>query len=334
MIKELTKEQEILLKDWHDKWLNIGLSCDPTDEKTASEAIKKAYVLIGKKEPQIVFCDSPLSCNVMIHLLSKEKDSLWNSLRGSFRDSLGDWLWNSLRGSLEDSLEDSLRGSLGGSLGEINIQHTYLWGQMDAYWISYYLFCQEIGVVYKKEEIEKLNIMADLCKSCGWWYPYEGMCFVSRRPKSISMEDKVLHCDGGPSVEFHDGFKIHSLNGIRVPEWVAVTPYEELDIKKILKIENADVKAQALKRYGPERLIDQGYGKVIDDKWTESKYKLIDLSELFETYEYAPHLYMENPSIPGLIHCEGVPPEIRSVEEALKWREDRLNEAFNKVIHT
>ena len=43
---------------------------------------------------------------------------------------------------------------------------------------------------------------------------------------------------------------------------------------------------------------------------------------------------MSNPSVKGLVHCEGVPPEIKTIEAALKWREDRVNEDFYKVTHT
>ena len=141
-----------------------------------------------------------------------------------------------------------------------------------------------------------------------------------------------MHNESGPSVRYRDGFSVYSLWGVRVPEWVATTPAHELDYKKIAAIKNVDVRAVALKKYTPERLILDGHGKVIEDEWDTEGYKLIDLQSLFDTHDYAPYLLMKNPSVPGLVHCEGVAPECKTIQESINWRAGNIKEKFKPLV--
>ncbi|MBW4542680.1 MAG: hypothetical protein KME43_26660 [Myxacorys chilensis ATA2-1-KO14] len=59
MITEMTSEQEALIPSYREKWRNIALSIERIDQETASEIIQRAYALIGKQPPRIIFCDSP-----------------------------------------------------------------------------------------------------------------------------------------------------------------------------------------------------------------------------------------------------------------------------------
>ena len=48
-IEKLTKEQEVQLPIFRQKWLDIGLSTEKADRSTAEKAITEMYTLIGKK---------------------------------------------------------------------------------------------------------------------------------------------------------------------------------------------------------------------------------------------------------------------------------------------
>ena len=152
-------------------------------------------------------------------LYASLRSSLGSSLRDSLRDSLYASLRDSLYASLRSSLDDSLRSSLRDS--KIKLESAYLWGQMDAYWIAWYLFAEKIGVKYDPEKSKLLQDWADLSKSCGWWYPFENKVIVVRKPKFIGFdyERNVIHDDGSAAVEFYDGWKVFSLWGVRVPDW-------------------------------------------------------------------------------------------------------------------
>ena len=299
MIESLTEEQESQIEVYKNKWLKIGLSTEKCDraeaEKWAAEAYKKGGYAFPKK---VVWCDSPYDCCIE-QLMEKEsisKKEASKRLKGTSKDS------KTLLSSLADD---------------------QAYGSHDSFWLGFYNYFLE---VVNLECCEDLVPLMNLAENCGWWAPYDTVCFLQEKADKILFNDNEdLHCDGGAAIEYKDGFSVHALNGTVVPEWVAVTNPEKLDLKKIMKIKNVDVRAQALKRYTPERLITDGKGTVIEDKWDDEGYKLIDLSDLFETYDYAPHLLMKNASVPGLIHCEGVPAHCKTIEDALTYRSSKIS---------
>jgi len=60
-IKSLTKEQEALFPVYVERWKKIGLSTDRMDRDAAVDAAKKAYRLVGLKEPSnFYFTKSPI----------------------------------------------------------------------------------------------------------------------------------------------------------------------------------------------------------------------------------------------------------------------------------
>ena len=305
-IGSLTAEQSALLPKWHDEWLQIGMDERPVDRELARSAISRAYKLIGKDDPLIVFCDSPATSSLGIavwpHLFRKSvslrdslwaslgvslrvslRDTLWASLGVSLRVSLRDSLWDSLGVSLWDSLGVSLRDSLGDSLRAIS-RSTWFFGQHDSYWVSFYRFCAEIGVQYKPDALHRLAIMEDLCRSCGWIYFYENVCFVSGRPavhtEVIERNDhKIhrLHCENGPAMSFSDGFSIYAWHGTRVPDHVILHP-EQITPKQILTERNAEIRRVMIERYGQDRFVNDAGAKEVS-RGPDGELLRIDLEE-------------------------------------------------------
>jgi hypothetical protein len=131
-IERLTVGQEIRLAEFRDEWLKVGLSTLPADRPRAEAAISEMYAILEKPRPRFVWCDSPLTAQVIMYLWPTIGDSLERALGSSPRASLWEILGDSLEVSLEESLgnslgeslRDSLRDSLGRSLGES------LWGSL------------------------------------------------------------------------------------------------------------------------------------------------------------------------------------------------------------
>lgn len=193
-----------------------------------------------------------------------------------------------------------------------------IYGSHDASWLSFYDFMlNEV----KLDCCEKLVPLMDLATCCGWVLPYREYAILQDRPVAIHREDEQLHCDGGAAIEYSDGFSIYCLHGVRVPEWLAVTPMEELDPARLPKIDNAQVRAEFVRKVGIDRVIHKLSKGVIDK---EGNYELHDLDLGDE--EYRPYLKMLNPSVPDIWHVEGVAPECRTVAEALKWRNSGIEE--------
>ena len=95
MIEKLTPEQEALLPVYRDKWLKIGLSCEPLDPEKAKAAAILAYKKAGLEPPRIfVCCQSPFSGVIAATILKRA--SVGDSVGASVRDSVWDSVWASV----------------------------------------------------------------------------------------------------------------------------------------------------------------------------------------------------------------------------------------------
>ncbi|MBE9183165.1 hypothetical protein IQ270_00095 [Microcoleus sp. LEGE 07076] len=61
IISELDPEQKALIPIYMKKWERIVLSTKSIDYQKATEAIKLAYSMVGRKKPIIIFCTSPFT---------------------------------------------------------------------------------------------------------------------------------------------------------------------------------------------------------------------------------------------------------------------------------
>jgi hypothetical protein len=116
------------------------------------------------------------------------------------------------------------------------------------------------------------------------------------------------------------------LNGVRVPQWLAETPADKLGVKKIAKIDNAEVRREFVRKVGIDRLCYGLKAEVIDSKG-DYELLLLDIGDKVKR----PYLKMKNPSI-GCWHVEGVPPGTKTVDEANKWRRGPGFEAEPEVL--
>lgn len=67
MITKLTKEQEDKMKDYVEKYTNVGLDTTPISLEASIEAIKKVYKCGGIKPPkEFIYCASPLEAQKKI----------------------------------------------------------------------------------------------------------------------------------------------------------------------------------------------------------------------------------------------------------------------------
>ena len=163
-------------------------------------------------------------------------------------------------------------------------------------------------------------------------------CFVIKKPDEWKIEDndtKMYYRYGNMEKFF--------FNRLEVPKWLYTTPAEDLIPEDyFLLTNNADLKAEFVKKIGINRLVE--FGTVIDsyenypdnEMWAKSEYKIIDMSALkfkkvvtpggfpLEFFEYAPFLYMKNQTT-GDYHLEGIHPRCKTLYDAIKMRYNGLN---------
>jgi hypothetical protein len=195
-----------------------------------------------------------------------------------------------------------------------------LWGHQDINWILYYKFFKDAKLLPMDEKFEFIDVLYDLACSCGWVYTFENMVFVCEKPQICLDERGRLHKDGGMALKYSDGYGLYMLHGIACPEKLVMTKETELDPKEWINTADVDVRAQFVKKFGVERL--KSYGKVVDSRdiaISEKKchYELINMELVLN--EPSLYLLMENPSVEGLFHMEGVK-DCKTVGDALTFR--------------
>ncbi|MBF0518645.1 MAG: hypothetical protein HQK92_02865 [Nitrospirae bacterium] len=155
----------------------------------------------------------------------------------------------------------------------------------------------------------------------------DDFAIVIRRPKVVKLKpnnnDFIIHADEDYAVEWRGGYKMYFLNGVPVPKEIALTPAHKLNATLVLKENNATVRREVLRKVGAEKFLKDLKGKKIDtyQMTTEKEeliYELYNI-ELPGMMDPIKALKMRNPSI-GVYHVECVTPEIRTVKQALAWR--------------
>lgn len=175
-------------------------------------------------------------------------------------------------------------------------------------WIKYY---QE--VVGIKIEVD-MSILESIV-NFGNIYTLDECCIFVEKMKFCKKNAFGLHCDGGPAVEYDDGTKVYALNGVMVPEWLAVTPSGKIDAKTFATITNVEIRREFVRKVGVERICSE-MGTVVLDKVGDYELHEVDLKGTTGKW---PYLKMLNPSI-GVWHMECVDRSCSTVRDAIKWR--------------
>jgi len=193
----------------------------------------------------------------------------------------------------------------------INFVWPYLDGQFWAPYVAWVRYYREV----LKIEIKVDTSFIDNLVEFGLIYPLEDVCIFVEKMKVCKTNDRGIHCDGGPAIEYADGNKIWALNGVVVPQWLAETPWNKLDAKQFLNIDNVEVRREFIRKFGVEKLC-MDLGSKIIDKQDDYELHVIDLGG--NTGKW-PCLKMLNPSI-GVWHMEWVDKNCKTVKDAIKFR--------------
>jgi len=276
MIEKLTAEQEEKIEYYKEKWIKIGLNTELSNREITEKCITKLYDFCSLKQPEFVWVQSPHAAQVLINSFANE-------------------------GKEERKME---------------FYTNCFYSQSYAGYFGFYDFLiNELNLTVDKKNYETFLCDQEITVNSFWNYAFEKIVVCVERPEEINMVNGRLHKDGGPSIKFRDGWSIWSLNGIRVPQWLAETKAEEIDPTKIMKEKNVEIRREILRKIGVERYILKMGAKVIDT--FNNDYELLEF-DIDGTKNLA--LKMKNLSLDGVYHIEGVPPEINTCVEALNWR--------------
>ncbi len=345
---EELKQQEIYqrIENWVHETFFKG---DDVNEDELCEGISWLYSSSMENMPKILILDSPLECQLALHKITEADSakSLANSIEfdawRKVQDRMYELAWTDIWCESLPVFKTAESIFRFRDIGTIIIHHIenavkkterrfHKFSEDNLFnryaklaffdFISGTLHEGSRGTQYTGSNIGYLkagyvsNYTRFLKAGCFLSLFFKGFAFISRRPRDIRFNSSgQLHCDGNAAIEWRDGWKQYYLNGIQVPEEIAVPPPENVNPQLILKERNVEVRREIVRKIGIERVMQKLGGRVIDS-W--NGYELITL-QIPDMQTRPIYLKMRNPSI-GTYHVEGVPPRITTCKEALSWR--------------
>lgn len=327
-ISELTQEQKAKMPAYVDKWIKIGTDTKRLNYDRTLDIVNDVQKHILKVEPTpIIIFNNPIEAWVACNYATQGHKI----------------------NELKQCVEDYFNGKKP-SWKVSQFVSPYLNGSFSAPTFAFYdFFKYEMGVVFNAKgtpvegvtsatlSVDELYEIWKSTTELGLIYPLnnvtgtvQNMCIVCEKPSVVKLNDKgVIHCDGDAAVRYegYGDMIIYALNGITVPDWLALTPSSQIPVERIHEIKNADVKAEFVRKIGVERLLSMGkkidsHESYKDEWWTKSEYELWDMSSLFPNVDYAPHLKMLNQTT-KIWHVEAVSPDCKKIGDAIKDRYGR-----------
>ncbi|MBD2184884.1 DUF6745 domain-containing protein [Aerosakkonema funiforme] len=323
-ITSLTPEQEALIPVYREKWLRIALSTEPIDKEKAAEAVTEAYVLIGRKKPHIIFCDSPyavdktreqlvkgLSLPQLINSVSNELESeLWDKLVGQLWEELTSRITNKLEARIWEDLEETIGTELIEQFDFddlINPEELAKW----CTWIDFCISVLNLSYSSKTEWI----LLQNLIKSCWIICTYQEVAIICDRPRILSFDNQNrLHAEGSAAIQYADGFSFYAYHGVTLPEKYGKLHPNQWQAKWLLEEKNAELRRVLIQGIGYSRIC-QELQAIELDSWQEYTLLKIDSNVDIEPIYL---LKMTCPST-GFIHALRVPPNVESAREAITW---------------
>ncbi|MEU6669152.1 DUF6745 domain-containing protein [Streptomyces sp. NPDC046727] len=263
-------------RDGVARWRAWAASTAPADRKRAEAGIRSAYRQAGLPEPErVVWAGSPCEGVTLVRALPDKGPSVreavrnapWADERRRLHEELGaaGWAahWSATGGRLWDltqALVDRIRAGVLDELGgDAEVRLALLdavLGQHDAPWLA--AFAGQEG---------PLDGLAEVCRSAGWWWPFEKVAVVCERPSALHRDEAGrLDRGDGPALAFPDGFALHAWRGMPV-QASFVEELRTLTPERIRSEENAELRRVMLEFYGYDRyLADSGARPVHTDE--------------------------------------------------------------------
>jgi hypothetical protein len=309
----------VLLNSPNECWMAIMIASTLSDcdvNQVASQVESQVWSQVGNQ--------------VGDQVVSQVEDQVWsqvlNQVRSQVRSQVLNQVESQVRSQVGNQVGDQVRIQVLNQVGNQKITYPYFDCQYWASWFSFYEFARNELAISFTNSIEYESFLN--CHSYGMVWPLKNLCVVCQPPTVINKNSRGLHCENGPALSYNGQNEIYALNGVTVPKELVLTSSEDLSIDFFKNEKNADVKAEFVRKFGIERMLDMG--KLLDtfenypnqkdyDWWWKSQYELYDMSKCFADIPYQPYLKMMNQTT-KIWHMEAVSPSCRTLKDAIKER--------------
>lgn len=335
-IDKMTPEQEAKIPEYLEKYTKIGKHTEIMDRPLAEKFVKEMYPIILKQtiEPKVVFCESPLQMVVM--------SAVWELLEGPKVDALSmqdlELIWQALdipekkyanpipKPTLDlklQALVDEIEASFAKTKPTFNdqLRNVYYVSWWSSYRAVFDFATTELGVVAPPDVTEQFTFILKAFKELHALSPYEGVCFVSEFPKSITTDDRGrLHNLTEGAIVYRDGYSLYSVKGIKIVREKShmITAPHTLTVKEIEDETNTEIRRTMMEIYGQERfLMDSKSKKVHEDDFGILYRKEIPNDEALQMVK----VVNSTPEPDGTFkdYFIRVPPSCVRAKEAVAW---------------
>jgi hypothetical protein len=160
------------------------------------------------------------------------------------------------------------------------------------------------------------------------------IAFVSDFPKAIRRNARhELHSTEKAALEYHDTWGVYRSNNVTMPKHFIETPADQITKEMFLKETNADVRREVSRKLGINKTVEMLGAEVVDTYKSKvgGKYELL-MIDFNNNGTKRPYLKMQNPSLEDVYHIEGIKPGIKTVKDAIMYRNQLTKFIEPKVL--
>lgn len=257
MIEKLTPEQERIIIECRDEWLNRGLKENDFRLEAFREGVNWLYNKCGFQPPHIIVVESPMAIQSAANIIIENNFS-----------------FEEMQSEVDKRIDLEKK---------VPLQNFTPYGSLSDYgWTSFYDAMERIGIDLgpKKEEFHEF---VKFLKAGQYdFVALEKVVIVCKKPMFIKQVEGRNHAIDGPSIAWKDGYKLYAINGRTMPSWIFET---EITKDKFLAERSAEVRAGMYAVLGQE-----GVMKMMGAKLVDTCYDNDEILKLWKTEETFPEL--------------------------------------------
>ena len=261
-LEVLTKEQEQLMYQTRDEWINKFFNLKRINEKKFEKGIKWLYEdLLRKKNPKIIYCESWLEALLTIESFRKNNvgdnvganvwDNVWDNVRANVMDNVMDNVGANVRANVRANVMDNVGANVWDNVGanvranvmdNVREYSDYISTASNFGWVSFYDYFEKIGILENKNFQKYKELLNSGVYQC---YEYENYVFAIQPPKNIFRNEQgQLNSTEVKAFEWLDGYGFYFINGQTIPEeYFLKIRGKKLTVEEYFKIENEEHKS-------------------------------------------------------------------------------------------